>query len=124
MKQIIYICLMGTGLFGMWGCTSPDRQAYESCRQTIARSVKALPSADGVKALEEINQYVTDTLDKYGHAKMSREMLDSIRISLEDYQRRWQEAYGKAARKDSIHMNRILDVPGIGAVEFKAPPDV
>ena len=93
MKQIIYICLMGTGLFGMWGCTSPDRQAYESCRQTIARSVKALPLADGVKALE-------------------------------DFQKRWQEAYGKAARKDSIHMNRILDVPGIGAVEFKAPPEV
>lgn len=124
MKQIIYISLFGIGLFGMSGCTSPDRQAYESCRQTIARSVKALPSADGVKALEEINQGVTDTLDKYGHAKMSRGMLDSIRISLEDFQKRWQEAYVKTARKDSIHMNRILDVPGIGAVEFKAPPEV
>lgn len=67
---------------------------------------------------------MTDTLDKYGHAKMSREMLDSIRVSLEDYQNRWREAYGRALRKDSIHMNRILDVPGIGAVEFKAPPEV
>lgn len=67
---------------------------------------------------------MTDTLDKYGHAKMSREMLDSIRVSLEDYQNRWREAYERALRKDSIHMNRVLDVPGIGAVEFKAPPEV
>lgn len=124
MKRIFSISLLGIVLCGISGCSSPDHRAYESCRQTIARSIKALPAADGVKTLEEINQGVTDTLDKYGHAKMSREMLDSIRVSLEDYQNRWREAYGRALRKDSIQMNRILDVPGIGAVEFKAPPEV
>lgn len=124
MKHFIYICLFGICLCGVSACTALDRQAYDSCRSTIARSVKALPAASSLKALEEINQGVTDTLAKYGRATMSREMLDSIRISLEDYQTRWRDAYEKAARRDSIHMNRIIDMPGIGPVEFKAPPEV
>lgn len=124
MKRFIYIGLLGINLCGISACTTPDHQAYNSCHGTIVRSIKALPAADGVKALEEINQGVTDTLAKYGRAKMSREMLNSIRISLEDYQTRWKDAYEKAARRDSIHMNRIIDMPGIGPVEFKAPPEV
>lgn len=124
MRHFLYISLLGIGLCAMSACGSPDRKAYDSCRQTIARSIRALSTADGVKALEEINRGVTDTLAKYGHSRMSREMLDSIRISLEDYQTRWNDAYGKAARRDSLHMDRIIDMPGIGAVEFKAPPEV
>ena len=103
---------------------SPDHAAYESCRLTLTRSVQALPTADGVRELDSINQSVTDTLAKYGHAKMSREMLDSIRTSLESYQQLWQKAYEKADRWDSLYMRRVIDMPGIGPVEFKAPPEV
>lgn len=86
--------------------------------------MEELTTAKSVKELEEIDRGVTDTLAKYGHSKMSSEMLDEIRTELNEYKRRWTDFYEKALRKDSLYMNRIKDIPGVGAVEFKTPPEV
>lgn len=123
MKKTLILSLCSVIICLSVSCT-PDRKAYESCKQTLSRSMEELTTAKSVKELEEIDRGVTDTLAKYGHSKMSSEMLDEIRTELNEYKRRWTDFYEKALRKDSLYMNRIKDIPGVGAVEFKAPPEV
>lgn len=122
MKSVFFcLCVVSCSMFV--GCGHDDT-AYESCKQTLSHSIRQLSKTDGVCELEQLDRGVTDTLAKYGHARMSREMLDKLKGLLKEYQTRWAEQYQKVLQIDSLYMDHVKEVPGIGAVEFKAPPEV
>lgn len=123
MKHVFLFCLCVACCLAFVGCGHDDA-AYESCKRTLSHSIRQLSQTGGVSELEELDRGVTDTLAKYGHARMSREMLDELKALLKEYQSRWAECYQKALKVDSLYKDRVKMMPGIGAVEFKAPPEV
>ena len=123
MKQFVSLSLCIWLAWTLAGCM-PDHVAFDRCKQTLSRSTRELPQMNRVEELEKLDRNVTDTLDKYGHAKMSHEMLDELRALLKEYQTQWVERYQRILQIDSLYRDRVKMMPGIGAVEFKAPPEV
>lgn len=71
-----------------------------------------------------IDSQVNDTLYKYSRSKMSREMIDEIKSLKSAYEKNKAERMEFLKATDTVPARRVVEMPGIGLVEIKTPPEV
>lgn len=100
-----------------------DRDAFHSCRKALEESVTSLSQAESMQEVIRIDTELNEILNRYGHSRMTREMIEEIKGKHELYLKTKEDVY-KRMNEDSILHRRVINVPDVGEVEFKAPPEV
>jgi hypothetical protein len=115
-------CIVYLSLFVFCSCT--DESAYNSCRNTLTTATQEISKAATLSDAELIDKQINDTLYKYGHSKMTKEMIDEIKHLKSTYEKHKEERLQFLKDNDTIPARKIIEMPGIGLVEVHTPPEV
>ena len=103
-------------------CT--DETAYNSCKNTLVTASHEILQAKTQLDVGYIDKQINDTLYKYSHSRMSREMIEKIKSLKSAYEKNKTERMKFLKENDTVPARRIVEMPGIGLVEIKTPPEV
>ena len=109
-------------LFALISCT--DEAAYTSCKETLIGATQKISDTKTLLDARLVDAQVNDTLYKYSRSKMSREMIDEIKSLKSVYEKNKAERMEFLKATDTVPARRVVEMPGIGLVEIKTPPEV
>lgn len=114
--------LLGIFLICFASCT--DKTAYTSCKETLIEATQKILNTETLLDARLVDNQVNDTLYKYSRSKMSRDMIDEIKSLKSAYEKNKAERLEFLKATDTVPARRVVEMPGIGLVEIRTPPEV